>query len=329
MRILDDQQILEYCSLNIVEREAHLSTIDIEPLKPVVALPVFELCRAAYFLVHRIRAQVNYFRDCWSYVSNWHQLNQGYGYNIHVYENVEENIVREFVELGEVQPDLTIQDHKDLVIRIRNLQKKGIHLWDDENQHPWAANPPEGMSVPVHLYESPEDDLSLVIDTNNLLKILNEIPDDLNILRNPSLSGILPDKIRQRVRNLFERPYGLRGRLIIPEVVLEESERVSRTKPSEYSGAFRTLHAIALNPESPLWQAFRFESLSQTVFECFLQLLEGLVPHSTADTPWPGYADLLILSHGLANGCPIASNEWVGGGDWNVVRRAFPQLCII
>ncbi len=50
--------------------------------------------------------------------------------------------------------------------------------------------------------------------------------------------------------------------------------------------------------------------------------------HKTSTTQWPDFADALVLSHGLANRCPVASNEWFEKADWAAVGAIFGYLVL-
>lgn len=45
---------------------------------------------------------------------------------------------------------------------------------------------------------------------------------------------------------------------------------------------------------------------------------------------WPTLGDAQVLAHGMANGCPVASYEWLHKDDWRrtQINQAFPYLVL-
>lgn len=337
MQILIDRDVMGYCQDSEVGRQSAILSAESTPIKPVYSLPVFELCRSVHLLAKFHKIQPSVFRECWAELSELHFVHSGDGYFIHVCEYPEENLVLEVLQLGQIATDEEDEeDHRywdysrSLTIRLRKLHPLGTrHLEEfDSDQRQWMATVPEGKREQQSLRLAPTDDFSVVLDTNNLLELLNVLPSDGQLVSIPRFPPRLCDKAVHRFKRILQARNGLQGRFIVPVSVLEETERVARREGQKYANALNVLDAIKFEPERALWQIFRFESLTQEVFECFIQLYECITVEATDVQNWPGFADMLVLAHGLYNGCPVASNEWFEKHDWDIVAQVFPHLVL-
>ena len=220
-----------------------------------------------------------------------------------------------------------IADHPELTRHLRRLREVGRRPGDDSSLHrlQWGAVPPEGAAQPHELRQPQANDPTLVLDTNHFLELLALLPADGGLTGVPKFPPRLAEAAVRLYRELLGNIYGAAGRFIVPLVVLEESMRVARRDPSRFGPCVRVLRAIEDEPEEPLWNVFRFEALTQDVFECYMQLQEAL----SGETNVPGLADMVILAHGLYNGCPVASEQWHTRRDeWRCVKSCYPYLVL-
>jgi len=337
MQILIDRDVLGYCQDSDEDRQSAILSAESAPFKPVYSLPVFELCRSVHLLAKFHQVPPSVFRECWAELSESHLEHSGDGYFIHVCEYPEDGLVREVLQLGDISADKEDEEDyrywdysRSLTTRLRKLHPLGTkHLEEvDADQRQWMATVPEGKREQQSLRFATADDFSVVLDTNNLLELLNVLPPDGNLVSIPRFSGRLCSKAVHRFRKILQDNYGLPGRFIVPVSALEETERVAQREGQQYANALKVLDVIKFEPDRALWQIFRFESLIQEVLECFIQLYEGIAVRSTNVQNWPGFADMLVLAHGLYNGCPVASNEWFEKHDWDIVAQVFPHLVL-
>jgi hypothetical protein len=164
-----------------------------------------------------------------------------------------------------------------------------------------------------------------VIDSNNLMELLNVLPNDQNLL-----------SLRGRVRShgavtLFRRALasaGRSGRLLMPVSALEETERNARKKLTVYRQVLNSLQEMSIDMDRGPWQAFTVDSLSLEVFGAFVGLLEELAKQGATARSLPTFGDALVLAHGLAHGCPVASNEWIDKTDWDGVAQNWSFLAM-
>jgi hypothetical protein len=184
--------------------------------------------------------------------------------------------------------------------------------------------PPIELPEPSFPKEAREGDI--VIDTNNLLDLLSTLGVDGICADLSRLSDRLPARIRRRYRNMFGS-FGGSGHLIVPVVVLEETERKAR-EILKYAAVKALLGDVAEDSEHSLRWILTFEPLSQEVLNAFLHLHEELVKNHVSKGAWPDFGDALVLAHGILHGCPVASNEWDDKHDWDAVKSLFPHLVI-
>jgi len=332
MKTLIDCDIIEYCFSTADERQKVLDEARESIYKPVYALPTFELCRSLHLLAKLYGVAPNDFRACWADLSEVHKQNGEF--YIHVSEYPTENPPRDILSVGrELKDDAPWEyhgrywdGHHHLVQRLRCLHPS------EELEGWWRARPPEGnMNSPV-LRNTPESG-DLVIDSNNLLELLNALPTegmgvDARVLRFPH--RLSPQAIR-RFKNIIQS-YGTVGHFIVPICVLEEVDWVANKPENQtrYNQARKVLHSMGVDLDKPLWNIFDFEPITQEIFDHFIHLYESLSTY-TASRPSRGdFGDMLVLAFGLYHGCKIASNEWFEGKPdvWNVVRGIFPYMVL-
>ena len=334
MRTLIDCDIIEYCLNTHAERQKVLDEAAESLYKPVYALPTFELCRSLHLLTKLYNVAPNDFRACWAELSEVHRQNGEF--YIHVPQYPMDNPPRDILKLGYQladdapceDPEKYWDDHHHLVQRLRWLHPK------EELEGWWRAHPPEGELAHPNLHNLSNGG-DLVIDSNNLLELLNQLPVegmgiDIRAIRFPRRCRLSRKAIRH-FKFIIES-YGGAGHIIVPICVLEEVEWVSN-KPEnrgKYQRAREVLHAMSIDLESPLWNIFDFEPMTQEIFDHFIYLYEFLSTYATSRPSWGDFGDMLILAFGLYHGCKIASSEWFEGKPdvWNMVRQNFPYMVL-
>ena len=331
MKTLIDCDIIEYCLSPTEERQKVLDQAANSLYKPVYALPTFELCRSLHLLAKIYSVAPNDFRSCWADLSQVHRQSELF---IHVSEHPMDNPPRNILNLSrELEDDVPCEaperywdGHHHLVQRLR---------WLHPNEEPegwWRAHPPEGnMNSPI-LRNAPESG-DLVVDSNNLLELLNALPTegmgvDARVLRLPN--RLSPQAVR-RFKNIIQS-YGAAGHFIVPICVLEEVDWVANKPENQtrYNQARKVLHSMGVDLDRPLWNIFDFEPITQDILDHFICLYESLTVQATGPLSWGDFGDMLVLAFGLYHGCKIASNEWFEGNPdvWDVVRVIFPYMVL-
>lgn len=334
---LIDCDLLEYCLIPESERKEGFEDYPYVRKKPVYSLPVFEMCRAFHLLFKYRNMSPAVFRKCWNEFSE-----TCWGDWFHVSEYPRENLPLEIWRLKrsfnknerdiipcegwtesywdgrDDQDDRGDRDHFFLTLRLRELCRK-------EKTNIWQINEP----VPV---KNPKlDDLSskdLVMDTNNLLDMLNKLPEGNKNKKKPNFSKRLSRKAIRRFNEIIKSE-GLAGTFIVPISALEEAERVSRKKAPKYNQARKVIQAIKIQPEGPFRNILSFEPLTMKVFDCLYHLYEKLESvYADNRNSVPSLGDTLVIAHGIYNRCPVASNEWFEKSDWDVVAHEFPFLVL-
>lgn len=334
MNRLIDCDVLEYCQITDEERRTHIEHVVDIPVQPSCTLPVFELCRALHLLFRNHNFPPLNFRKCWAeFAANyWH-----YGVNwLHVSEYPEENFAREIRRLPKLfegknnvpcegSPQMYWSHHFMLTQRLRHLCKS--EPWDEDQR--WNAMPPDGQENPIKRAFSNSDDV--VMDTNNLLELLNQLPEDGLAVQVNKMH--FPGRLSMNAVRLFKRiinSYGVAGKFIVPLSALEEADRVANYDKNreKYKRAREVIQAMSINIDLPLWNIFFYQPLTQEIFECFQQLYEGLYSPSALKQSVPGLGDTLVLAHGIYNQCFVASTEWFEKSDWATVAWVFPYLVL-
>jgi hypothetical protein len=332
MQLLIDCDILEYCFGTAQEREDAFQLAADNLFKPVYQLPVFELCRAVYLLIRYHHISPRSFRACWADLSEKHILSGEYF--IHMHELSDSEIPREIIGLsrdlpGEdapvpcEDPGIYWGHNKHLIYRLRAVHKP------QTLQNGWLALPPEGKPEAPQI--QPVSSQDIVLDTNNLVELLEQLPADGFLA---ALDGIhFPDRLSEQACRDFRSiiaTYGAARHFIVPMSVLEETQWVVN-KPEnkfKYSNARQVLNSILLDPECPLWWIFIFEATTQEIFDYFLLIYESLEQNEVVFDDFDDFGDLLVLAHALYHRAKIASNEWFEGQPdvWDLVSGLFPFL---
>lgn len=330
MEFLTDCDILAYCHSNAEEMDASFQQAFDNQDKPVYQLPIFELCHALHVLVKHHGISPSAFRKCWADICKRH-IDCGEWF-IHVsnedpYENFESLLALSY-EIPEnitapCGDDDTYWSNKPLVYRLRLLPKL------EELNSVWNVIPPEGnQSSPDPKDRQSED---LVLDTNNLIDLLNELPED-GILTTAEIK--LPDTLIETARRKFIqiiKSYGAAGKFIVPIGTLEEAHRVINypSNREKYKNVLKVLKAMLIKDE-PLWDIFEIEAINQKIFDHFLLLYEKMESIGVDFSSFDDFADLIVLAHGLYNGCKIASDEWihVKPGVWKIIAPHYQFLVL-
>jgi hypothetical protein len=329
MQFLTDCEILEYCHGNSEERAASFQRAIDNQVKPIYQLPMFELCHALHILVKYHGVSPKDFRSCWADICKRH-IESG-EFFIHVsiedpYKNFE-IILSLSTQIPENITALCGDDDTCWGHNKQFVYRSKLVRIQEELRSTWDTIPPEGNQ----LAPSPEDRQSedLVLDTNNLVDLLNELPED-GILTTAEIK--LPDTLSENTRRKFMRiikSYGSAGKFIVPSSALEEAHRIINytSNLEKYNNVQKVLKAMLIN-DKPLWNIFDFKAIDQDVFDYFLLLYEKMESIGVDFSGFDDFADLIILAHGLHNGCKIASDEWihVKPGAWKIIAPIYPFL---
>jgi hypothetical protein len=229
------------------------------------------------------------------------------------------------------------KDHRALTERFRRLHELAVKYLEgmDESYRGWACEPLDELPKVdfFHHKKEAEDDeesmADLVLDTNNLIELLNKLPLNGQWTGSLRLPSRLSDKAARWFRRILSQQ-GFAGKLIVPISALEEAERVINYRQNrlKYKLARLVLKEIESSPVWPLRTAFHFEPFSHNTLSAFVALYEQLVKHKIPTNGWPDFGDALVLAHGIANGCPVASNEWLEKEDWAAVGAIFDYLIL-
>ncbi len=331
MQFLTDCEILEYCHSSPEEKAASFQRAVDNSFKPVYQLQLFELCHALHILVKYYGVSPSGFRKCWADVCKKH-IESG-EYFIHVGNDNIDDLREKVIGLPLSLPDDLVAPcgddeqywghSKHLVHRIKTTYVVDpISDW-------WSAIPPEEYPDQPTIKENDQD---IVLDTNNLIELVNQLPSDGFT---SDIKFNFPDRLSENVQRRFLEiisTRGAAGKFIIPISALEEAHWVIN-KPSnleKYKNVQKVFKAILIDPENPLWNIFSIESISQEVFDRFLMLYEKLETIGVDFSDFDDFGDLLVLAHGLHNGCKIATNEWFEGETdvWDIVGPIYPFLVI-
>jgi len=347
MQLLRQDEVAEYCACTPEEHQVRLEALD-ERDRPCVILPILELCAQIHAQARRGRFSVPLFHQCWDRLVGLHNIFSYSG-------NGEPLIVLADSDPGETNlarlvqgiPPLRMEDpprrnardseqesneHKQDVLqdRLRALQ----------DQMRLSHHPPLGSSRLAH-DAAPPDQLpellapmetgDLVLDTNVFVLLLMEIMEVRSGRPVPRrIFSRLSDEFYDRVIAPLSGPYGTAGKLIVPLSVLVEAEGVVRAKPTQHGRARVALDDLAFNGERGVWNAFEFQRPDLDLLVAFLDMGESFMSTGLLEGDWPFLGDMLVLAHGIANACPIASFEWVDKPEWTrtgIVSR-YPFLLL-
>jgi len=357
MQTLIDCDILDYCH-RPEDYQDDLEVAIHSLNKPVYGVSVFELCRALHLLVKLYGIPPTRFRACWVDLTQIHYESAwgNGGCFLHVNEFPIDEIDRLPVVIrtlrtqeGHVEDETEVpcesdpvrywDRHLGLTKRLRELHQNELVDFQERlkslstSRGPWIATPPQGEEDPPCLRSAPENEDDVVMDTNNLLELLDQLPEDGAPIDGNQLH--LPSRLSDNAKRRFKRIInnrGVSGKFIVPVSVLEEVDRVAFREWGNYRSqhlqAQAVLRSMSLDPDRPMWQVFSFESLTQEIFDYLLLLYEKIADQSTDIPHWPDFGDALVLAHGLYHGCPVASNEWYEKDDWDAVKSVFPHLVL-
>jgi hypothetical protein len=338
MQIVIEDDILEYC-FHPEERVANLDQAEASAARPAFVLPIFEACRAIHFAARENQLIPGQFRGCWAdlVAKQWERSTNGSLFHLSQAEAEGDNLPRDILELGVVALQTEDPDddprgipgqHRALTARFRVYHQQAVRYLAmlDPGHRGWSCEALD--ELPEQRFPE-RPDQSLVLDTNIFIELLNALPESdqwTGTLR-------LPDRVRavegceRRLRAILNSN-GLEGKLIVPVSVLEEAERVASydSHQHSYRQARQTLRDMSLRPDRIPWIAFSFERLSIDLLGAFLHLHEELYARQLPREQWPDFGDALVLAHGLLNGCPVLSMEWVEKKDWATVGGIFERL---
>ena len=340
MRLLTDRHIADYC--NIQSQQERIRVVE-EAKLTFSVMPVFELCRCLHHLARYSQISPALFRICWEQFINLFWQNSENGYFIHISEYPEEAFPQMLIslrDLGEYERQAPVQGSSTaypdefwpLTQRLRQLYQTELDEFKtlDDEQRRWRGTPPDETAYQPQ--SPPDDDYSVVLDTNIFLPLINQLPLDGSLVAANQI--YMPShwsaEARSRVRHIVNTR-GIEGRFVVPVSVLEETDRVAHDdrRPQNYQQARDVLRTLQLNRDLPMWSIFRFEPLSQAIFLAFVRLYEGITVTSHTAQHWPDFGDMLVLAHGLRHGYPVASMEWSAAKkDWDIVRTPFPHLVL-
>jgi hypothetical protein len=336
MQFLTDCEILEYCHSNPEEREAAFQRAVDNQAKPIYQLHMFELFHASHIMIKHYGKSPKDFRKGWWEFCEKHIASGEFF--IHVadedpLDNLKGILSVPFAVPEELptrcEEESVYWCNKSFIYRLQSVREFNYTSSLNDELSYWNATPPEGKEQSP----KPEDRCSedIVIDTNILIDLLNELPEDGNL----STAEIqLPDTISEAVRKKIShsiKTYGSAGKIIIPDCVLEEAYRVSNynSNKEKYKTVSRVLKAMLIN-EKPLWNVFQIEVMNQELFDYFVFLYEEMESTGVDLATFDDFADLIVLAHGLYHGCKIASDEWihVKKGPWQVTAPMYSFLVI-
>lgn len=329
-----------------MDRDEQLAELATEKHRPAGLLPWFELCAYVHAMARAGRLDVDAFRACWFDLVARHADMNAAGLLLHLDEwdlgaDALLQVIYELKRPPQRDSSSSKKDARDaddawneevLRRRFQDLHERAISRLNErlkaEKQRSRYGTPPR--ELPENKYPARPGTLDIVVDTNVLVELLNVLPIrdqsgtrvDLSRLDRPFRTSLLP-----------ALSHGI-GKLIVPVPVLIEAEGVIAKYmlqgKKKYERADKVLRHMAVVPYQSRSAAFSFEAMDQTTFAAFLCLLERLTQDGIPGAWWPTLGDALVLAHGMANGCPVASYEWMNKDDWSRTRldEAFPYLVL-
>jgi hypothetical protein len=342
--LLRESDALGYCNGSAEQRSELWRRAEARGTNPAFLLPIFELCRAIHFGARRGRRfEVEGFRDCWQELVETHQERSMMGCLLHLLDGGDgasdnmplyiwsrANILDDHADDAPLADDPRdrIRDPRPFTECFRALANDAFEQVTVEEDYirQWRVLP----ELSERDIEGREGASDLVLDTNFFVDLLDELPPSGRLNSIPCSTGRPAAKLRGAARPFAEalRSRGISGHLIVPAAVLVESFGIVCVKdPGRHTNASAVMEAIRIGGSDwPLWRAFQFPALSFDVLEAFLGLHEEMVRRSPARDGWPDFTDAIILSHGLAEQCPVVSAEWTEKHDWDQVKTLFPWL---
>jgi hypothetical protein len=347
MQLLRQDEIADYCGGTPDEHQTLIEALD-EQDRPCIILPILELCAQIHAQARRGRFSVPQFHECWERLVGLHYI---YSYSgngepliLLADSDPEETnlarLVRGIPPLRMEGPsrrnsrdaEQESNEHKQDVLqdRLRTLQDQMLpahHPWLRPSSLAHDAPPPDQLPELV----APTETGDLVLDTNVFVLLLMEIMEVRSGRPVPrSIFSRLSDDFYERAIAPLSGPYGAAGKLIVPLSVLVEAEGVVRAKPTQHGRARVALDDLAFNGERGVWNAFEFQRPDLDLLVAFLDMGESFMSTGLLEADWPFLGDMLVLAHGIANACPIASFEWVDKSEWTrtgIVSR-YPFLLL-
>lgn len=337
MQILGEEEVGEFCAAEAERRDDLLAAQTAQKRRPAYLLPWFELCNYVHSRARLKRLDVGAFRRCWSALVSGHFENSGDGFLVHLDDGAmdADELLKTVYALRRPPPreqnrrgDARDRNHdwKEEVLRgrLRDLQERAVLELNARVIHEigwhWDCTPPDELPERKHLAHI--DFIDTVLDTNVLVELLNELPV-------PEQPGTPLSKLAEPIRvRLLPALSGGFGKLIVPITVLIETEGVIAANVGDYQRADKELRRMAAQPHHSRYAAFAFESMNIETFVAFLHLIERLVEANVPRDWWPPLGDALVLAHGISNGCPVASYEWLHKDEWRrtQLHEAFPYL---
>lgn len=315
-RLLNVDDIAKYCDSSPEERERWFWEIDWQDAGPAYYLSIFEVCRS---IACRERPlSVQHFTACWQELVARHNNLTGDMPLLWVESfNQPANLYPELQQIpapppGERGTGSNDDDHLPMVSRFAALSTgllcQQAKLGSGHRAISGPANWPD-----IRLERRATD--SIVLDTNSLLPLLNQLNRDGSWPVPIQTREGLHANARRRCHKLLEDPFKTH-KIIIPFSVLEEADRVSSRK-TEYENARYVLEALT-GSDAPLWATFEIQSISIEILACFLEVRSVCKLY---------LADALVVAHAIYNGCALASAELEGEDQqWQAVLAAFPFI---
>lgn len=334
MQFLTDCEILEYCHNSPEEREAAFQRAVDNQAKPIYQLHMFELFHASHVMIKHHGKLPKDFRKGWWEFCEKHIASGEFFIHVREEDPLEnlKGILSVPTGVPEELPERCEEEsvywcNAKFIYRLQAARDLVYKSSLDEELISWNATPPEGKQEPPDPVDRSSEDV--VIDTNILIEILNEIPEDGNLgAAEIKLPNTISESARRKLLRSI-RSYGSAGKIIIPDCVLEEAYRVSNynSNKEKYKNVSRVLRSVLLN-DKPLWNVFQIESMSQEIFDHFILLYEKMDATGTDFSSFDDFADLIVLAHGLYHGCKIVSDEWLHGDPdvWDTVGPIYPFL---
>jgi len=327
MQLLRQDEIADYCACTTQEHQKRIEALD-ERDRPCVILPILELCAQIHAQARRGRFNVPLFRECWENLVGLHNIYSYSGNSEFLIlladsDPEETNLARQVRSIPPLRmeglPRRNARDSEQesneykqdvLQDRLRALQDQMVPSHDPRLRSSRLAHhapPPDRLPK----LSAPTETGDLVLDTNVFVLLLMEVMEVRPGRSVPrKIFTKLSDASYDRIVAPLSGTYGAAGKLIVPLSVLVEAEGVVRAKPTQHWRARAALDDLSLNDERPVWNAFEFQRPGLEVLVAFLEMEELFLSAGLIEPDWPFLGDTLVLAHGIANGCPIASFEW-------------------
>ena len=327
--VLSQADIYEYCELPSPLRQARLEELPQANERPVHLLPTFQLGSAFSDMAREMNVRPAVFRQCWDNFSKIHN-NLGWdGYPIWLecYDWPDDEggevevyrVLRANPYLAKTDNLEADQNHLPLTRRLDALNRHTIEWLSsmDFETRKWRTDPlPENLTHPDVV--KPRSDLSIVMDTNGLLPLLDQLsPNGQWPMPLRPQDGLMPGASR-RCHELLSGDKS--AKIIVPIIVLEETMRVADRRQDVFPNVPRVLDAILTDQNELLWATFEFEPISLDIFECYLRVQEVVDLY---------LADAMVVAHAVRNQSPLISAElYENDPKWRAIRQAYRFLAL-